>query len=604
MNNHLSKSDYKVARECPTKLYYKKLGYPSTKESNDYLKMLAEGGYMVGKMAQLMYPEGIEISSDNALEETLEYLKQDTITLFEPLISVNNKIIRVDILEKKGNTFNLIEVKAKSFDGSAGKEQFWSRRTNEIKTDWKSYLEDVTFQAIVLREAFPNAQINAFLFMPDKSKTAQIDGLAKWFKIKKTENDNKFKKYTVLFEGDSEALLKEKFLTLLDVSNEVNRLEEEVKKASDYFVQSLIDEPTKIVVPINKNCKNCEYLVSENQSLNGFRECWGNLADTKPHLLELYNGGALGRGELIDTLIQEGKVSLFDVPEEEFTGIRGERQKIQVEYTRNNCEWINPDFKETLLSIEYPLHFIDFETYQSAIPYHKGMKPYDKVAFQWSCHTLEEPDSEPIHKEFLNLEDYFPNFQFAEELMKAVGNKGSILIWSSYENTVLRDIHSQINSYGHNSNKYKKLRKWIEKTAKIHKEDTSRLIDMNHLCLHNYFHPEMKGKTSIKQVLPAIWNNAPELHQIPWLEDCYLERDGEVLSPYAALAQIEIAGKAEAVREGTGAMRAYEEMLYGLSKDDSTKKEQWAKLLRQYCKLDTLAMLIIWKYWVSKFQET
>jgi hypothetical protein len=114
----------------------------------------------------------------------------------------------------------------------------------------------------------------------------------------------------------------------------------------------------------------------------------------------------------------------------------------------------------------------------------------------------------------------------------------------------------------------------------------------------------MKGKTSIKQVLPAIWNNAPELHQIPWLEDCYLERDGEVLSPYAALAQIEIAGKAEAVREGTGAMRAYEEMLYGLSKDDSTKKEQWAKLLRQYCKLDTLAMLIIWKYWVSKFQET
>jgi hypothetical protein len=32
----LSKSDFKVASDCITTLYYKKTGYPSTNDENDY----------------------------------------------------------------------------------------------------------------------------------------------------------------------------------------------------------------------------------------------------------------------------------------------------------------------------------------------------------------------------------------------------------------------------------------------------------------------------------------------------------------------------------------------------------------------------------------
>ena len=38
----LSKSDFKVARECGTKLYYRKLRYPNTMEEDAYLQLLAE----------------------------------------------------------------------------------------------------------------------------------------------------------------------------------------------------------------------------------------------------------------------------------------------------------------------------------------------------------------------------------------------------------------------------------------------------------------------------------------------------------------------------------------------------------------------------------
>ena len=52
---------------------------------------------------------------------------------------------------------------------------------------------------------------------------------------------------------------------------------------------------------------------------------------------------------------------------------------------------------------------------------------------------------------------------------------------------------------------------------------------------------------------------------------------------------------------GTGAMRAYQDMLYGEQKDNEDIKEKYRSSLLQYCKLDTLAMVIIWEYWMGKF---
>lgn len=126
--NYFSKSDFKVAQSCPSKLYYKKQKYPSQKDNNDYLALLADGGFMIGKLAQLLYPEGIEIEETRenqhiAIKRTDKLLAEnENIILFEPAIYINNQLIRIDILVKKGNKFQLIEVKSKSYDSNELKQ--------------------------------------------------------------------------------------------------------------------------------------------------------------------------------------------------------------------------------------------------------------------------------------------------------------------------------------------------------------------------------------------------------------------------------------------------------------------------------------------------
>lgn len=67
----LTKSDFKVARTCGTKLYYRKLGYPTTSDDDPYLEFLADGGYMIEAIAKLLFPEGREIVADSVRRPSL-----------------------------------------------------------------------------------------------------------------------------------------------------------------------------------------------------------------------------------------------------------------------------------------------------------------------------------------------------------------------------------------------------------------------------------------------------------------------------------------------------------------------------------------------------
>lgn len=114
----LSKSDFKLASSCPKKLVYKKASFQTMNDSNEYMEMLAQGGYIVAKYAQLTYPEGIDISDESlekALEETKKQIEEnENFTLFETTILSDYKLIWIDILEKKLNMLYIIEVKSES----------------------------------------------------------------------------------------------------------------------------------------------------------------------------------------------------------------------------------------------------------------------------------------------------------------------------------------------------------------------------------------------------------------------------------------------------------------------------------------------------------
>lgn len=595
---YLSKSDFKVAQTCPAKLYYKKKGYPSHLE-NEYMELLAEGGYMVGELAQLLFPEGIEVKTKSgtryAVEETKELLKRDKVTLFEPAIEIGHKIIRIDILVKDGNHHDLIEVKSKSYN-SHEKDGFY-KKTGDLATDWIEYLEDVTYQTMVLKEAVPGAEITPWLMMPDKAKCTKIEGLIGWFALRlKGVSSSGFKNVEVDFKGDHAALLNDDILTRVNCSKEVEWLMPGVTAAAQKYVESLEENLVKIETTLTKHCKACEFRCDEDRSKSGFHECWGALAEPEPHIFDLYHAGTVGgiKEPYINELIRQGKTCLYDFPLDRLTGKRGERQLIQIQCSKENREWISPDLKQIVQSWKYPLHFIDFETSRMAIPYHKGMRPYESIAFQWSCHTVENPGADPVHSEWINVVEHFPSFEFAETLMDQIGIKGTAFMWATHENTTLKEIFEQTEKFNHPN---PDLRNWIALMAKLREDQRYRMVDMCALTREYYYHPGMKGSNSLKAVLPAVWNNNPYLHKVSWFKKYVGYENGRILDPYKTLEPIEIAEQAEVVQVGTGAMKAYQEMLYGVSAADPEIRKKWKELLLQYCELDTMAMVIVWRHW-------
>jgi hypothetical protein len=590
----LSKTDYKIARECHTKLYYRMLKYPSNKDGDEYMELLAEGGYMVGAIAGLLFPDAIPVyepNHDRAVQMTKEYLQKDHVILLEAAFESNGKFARPDILIKTGDQLTLIEVKAKSFDSSEPIP--FRNKKGTIAPGWQPYLEDLTFQALILRELFPASTLTCELMMPDKSRTTLIENLHSLFELKEVaEDDSGYPRARFTFTGDVEQLRQNHFLTRLNADLEVEELIPEVSKAAEVFLQSM-NPLRKISIPISFSCKDCEYRIMGNEQQNGFRECWDTLADSDSHILDLYYGGTVKE---VITLIAEGKNSLFDLTESVLAkkdgsiGPRAQRQLIQIRNTRSNTEWIDSALGGILESCSYPLHFIDFETSSLAVPYHAGMRPFENVAFQWSCHTIVSPDGGHQHTEWINLEESFPNFAFAESLMNQLGQDGTVFMWATHENTILRDILQQMESRYKN----RALKDWLEWIT------TSRMVDMNALTLNHYFHPLMKGRTSIKKVLDAIWQANPSLRsRFP----AYVkEENSQLLSPHKSLPPLIIDGKDVFVNEGTGAITAYQSMLYGSQKSNMAAREQWKRLLLQYCELDTLAMVMIFSHWREKLK--
>ncbi|MBD2187595.1 DUF2779 domain-containing protein [Pseudanabaena mucicola] len=624
---YLTKSDLKTARSCTTKLYYKKLGYPTVDRVDSYTRILADGNFIISKIAHLLYPEGIYITAQlksdesiaKAAQKTIDYLQQENVVLFEPVLYHGHKLARADILVKQGNHIEVIEIRSKGFDSEAHEELvryrnlslFRNKRTGQVGGDWRYIIEDVAYQVGILQEMLAeylplfDADIAPYLLVPDRNKTTAIDHLASYFQIERQDSHrNSFSKFNgikVNFTGDIETLRQDQFLTKVSIKTEVAELIEPTLTSAQTYINQLIEKSPELFAPLSKSCKGCEYRASDRDPRDGFKECWGDLAEVENHVLELYQMGRIGGHEtpLVNEMIQQKKVSMFDVPLEELNDYTySYRQLIQIEYTQKNKEWISEHLPKILHQIEYPIHFIDFETSRMAIPYRAGMRTYEQVAFQWSCHTISEPDAPPTQTEWLDLDNTFPNFQFAESLMECLGDRGTILTWATHENSVLRDIYYQMQTYDYQN---LQLQTWLANTAKLGNKGKSNLLDMNALTLKHYFHPFMKGRTSLKCVLPAIWKTNPYLHQIPHFQEYFCDRNGEILSPYDVLPQLQIGDRIQVVNEGAGAMLAYQDLMYGEHRDRSlenqTMRSQWKELLYQYCRLDTMAMVIIWTHW-------
>ena len=167
----LTKSRFKQALECPTKLHYAgNADYLNTSQDNSFLAVLAEGGYQVGALACLMYPGGVTVDDqDHAsqIRRTHELMSQDEVTIYEAAFEAQGLFVRVDILRKRGNRVELIEVKAKSYDPI--EDGNFRNAKGKLATAYLPYLRDIAFQKYVAALACPELDFHAFLMLADKS---------------------------------------------------------------------------------------------------------------------------------------------------------------------------------------------------------------------------------------------------------------------------------------------------------------------------------------------------------------------------------------------------------------------------------------------------
>ena len=558
MGGYLSKSDFKVARECPAKLYYKKEGYPSRKREDRYLEYLADGGYMVEAIAHCLYPDGVELAfglgqTEEAAEATRRWVEETGRgVLFEAVVVWRSFIARIDILQKEAGVLRLVEVKSASVDTSEGDPLRGAR--GGIMSDRRPYVEDVTYQAALLERAFPGFTVEPYLCMVDKAKP-------------------------------------------------VGELRDEVWSAAERFASSIGPAGvSRLPGKLAPSCGKCEYRYHDVADYpregvrDGFAECWREPAAEPHHLVDLYYASELGgRGSgTVQGLIERGIADLRKIDPSVCTGRRGERQAIQIRWSAEDRELIHPALADLLSSHAYPLSFIDFEATRPAIPFYPGMRPYELVCFQWSVHTIRKPGGPLEHAEWIGAGREFPNFEFAERLRDAIGEEGTIYTWSPFESTCFRTIASQIQVY---EPERSDLSGWL---AGLDPTASTRVIDLCRLALEYCFHPLMKGSTSVKYVLPAVLRAEPGILDRPEFRKYRRPADdGTPANPYDTLPAIALADGTELdpVREGTGAIRAYEELLFGASAGDPVARAALGKTLLQYCELDTAAMVMVWERW-------
>ncbi len=637
---YLTKSRFKLALECPTKLFYAdKDEYANNKNDDEFLESLAEGGFQVGELAKYYYDNGMghdvkSLDYEKSISETKYLLNNKNVIIYEPAIQYANFFIRVDVLVKNGNKVDLIEVKAKSYKSI---ENFYDSQ-GFISQNWRPYLFDIAFQNWVAQQAYPEWEISPYLMLVDKNKKTSVDNLNQNFKVIKNASGRKEVKIVNKISSDT---LGEEILSKIDVSKMVNQIwngkdiAPSKKKKEDMMDFS---ERAKIYSTIYRNderypielglkCKHCEFKTNgENSDKNlksGFDECWRSIypdfSNEEPHIFDIWNF----RGS--EDLIKKGVIYQKDIYESKLVNLLNSRQLLQVEKTvkQSQTEQINPELFSKMNDWNFPLHFIDFETSMVAVPFNKNRHPYEQIAFQFSCHTLHK-DNTIEHDEWISTEQgEFPNYNFIKALKRVLDkDKGDIFCYAPHENTVLRKIHDQM--VEENEEQYSEWIEWIDtithwkdKHTKIDFVGERNMIDILVLIKKYYYHPKMKGSNSIKAVLPAIFHSSKYIKKkysskvgigqnLSPLVLYKVDSNGDPLDPYKILPNkytelgLELDGlsfERGDIQEGGSAMTAYAKMQF--SDMDFRERKALKSALLQYCEMDTLAMLMIYEHWNS-----
>jgi len=633
---YLTKSRYRMACECPTKLFYtKKKAYKDNGLDDPFLAALRDGGFQVGELARQYYGKGVLIDTldeAEALKLTAAEMSKPNALIFEAAFQHQNLFIRADIVQKIGNSVRLIEVKSKSIRPHDPADSLHTKK-GLPKSDWNLTLQDIAFQTHVLQEAYPGLEIEPYLMLLDKEKQSVVNAMNSYFYLKQGAAGKNPE--VVLSQPLPPQMLQRGnwILCELSVRDMVERLLKEdydgktfTQRAKDWSDHYAKDK--KIAPVLISKCRDCQFRATPEERkeglLSGYHECWRAVSGLPDAKLESGTVVEIWQYRKKEELLQQGIYHQTQVKPEIFTGSFGPRQQQQVTCVQKKI--ITPlvdiaGLATDLSRLEYPLHFIDFETIRGAIPFHKDSAPYEQVAFQFSHHLVEKNGTIRHEGEWISLKrGQWPNADFLKELQKELSKDGgSILHYANHEQQVLSDMADQVERTD------PPLASWarglMDSSKGDHGQGMGRMVDLKKILEARYYHPLAGGSNSLKKILPAILQTSSFLKKkysrpiygtpampsrnfkaMTWIQgkaDPY-----ELLPPVSADIPLDVErvfGENDKIDQGGAAMTAYAKVQF--TQCSAAEVAGVEKALLKYCELDTLAMVMLWEEWQDQMQN-
>ena len=317
------------------------------------------------------------------------------------------------------------------------------------------------------------------------------------------------------------------FFTIHEISDKVNKRREDVlelRQAAWHITQMSQPEPSfACTKPRSCPCPNL---------------CHPNLPENP-----IYNIPYIGKKAHL--LREMGITDMGSIPS---TFKLNDKQLKHVRAVNKGQPLIDKDaIRDALEPLEYPLYFLDYETFNPAIPLFPNYRPYEQIVFQYSLHIIRQPAANPEHYECLITENIDPAPLIVRDLLKNLGAQGSVIVWNqSFEAQRNRDLAIHCPSF----------RAQLDSI-------NYRLYDLMKIFKDGlYVHPDFHGSASLKAVLPVL---CPELR-------------------YESLE----------ISNGEEAMMTWYWLQTGMPDPETLAETEAA--LKAYCKLDTYAMVAIFNH--------
>lgn len=426
----LSKSRVAAGLQCHKRLYFECYHYNSRDAVEPARQALMESGTEVGRVARGRYPGGVTITEDRfktaeAAASTRAAMNDPRIpAIYEATFQHDNISVRVDVLARnKQGAWDLIEVKS-----SGG-----------VKDE---HIPDLAVQFFVVEGAGVTVSRAGILHVN--------------------------KQY--VWPGGPYDL--DELFRFQDLTSQARRVRDELISDIAAMREPLwAMEPPE--VPIGSHCESpyrCPF----------YGTCHGGPRTEHP-IDALPRLNARLRRELEEAGIED----IRNIPED-FGGLSELQRRVRA-CVLAQAHYVSPELSDALAVARFPIHFLDFETCNPALPLVPGTRPFQQTPFQWSNHVLEA-DGTLRHLEYLHVERTDPRGPLVRALLEALGEEGTIVVYSDFEERMIKELAEAI------PDERERLLRLLD----------SRILDLHRVIHTHYYHPGFQGSFSIKQVLPVV----------------------------------------------------------------------------------------------------